>query len=125
MIAVDTSSLVAYLDGSTGVDVELLDEMLKAGQVVLPPVVLSEILSDPKLPKNLRHFLSQIPLMPVTDEFWVRVGDLRAKVLSKGYKSRIADAMIAQHCVDQNQKLITRDKDFRHYQRFGGLVIAV
>ena len=54
MIALDTSSLVAYLDGSTGKDVLAVDLALEQHQAVLPPVVLCELLSAPRLPRRAR-----------------------------------------------------------------------
>ena len=50
MIAVDTSSLVAYLQGDPGGDVDVVDAALADKRLVLPPIVLAEILSDPRLP---------------------------------------------------------------------------
>ena len=51
MIAVDTSSLIAYLSGASGRDVDLVDRALLDGQVYLAPVVVTELISDPKLPE--------------------------------------------------------------------------
>jgi len=50
VIALDSSSLIAYLSGSKGGDVDAVEFALRQKQAVLPPVVLSELLSDPKLP---------------------------------------------------------------------------
>ena len=47
MIAADTSSLVAYFNGEAGPDVDKLQAPLNAADLVLPPVVVTEILSDP------------------------------------------------------------------------------
>lgn len=47
MIAIDTSSLIAYLSGHAGLDVEATGLALEHRQAVLPPVVLSELLSEP------------------------------------------------------------------------------
>jgi hypothetical protein len=58
--------------------------------------------------------LLQLPLLEVQPGYWQRVGTLRAKVLARGFKSRVADALIAQCCIDHGVKLITRDRDFRH-----------
>ena len=49
MIAVDTSTWIAYLEGEGGEDVDVLDRALQDRQVVMAPVVLTEMLSDPKL----------------------------------------------------------------------------
>ncbi len=121
MIAVDTSTLVAYFHGESGEDVEALDAALEAGNIILPVVVLTEILSDPKLPASIEGWLKEIPRTVIHDGFWERAAALRKKILSNGLKSRLADAYIAQLCVDNKVSLITRDKDFRHYSKAAGL----
>jgi hypothetical protein len=121
MIAVDTSSFVAYLEGGSGGDVDAVDAALAQKQVVLPPVVLTEILSNPKLPGDFRRLLVEIPLLEITEGFWERAGHLRSRVLARGRKARIADALIAQSCIDYGVPLITRDGDFRHFFKLGGL----
>ncbi len=121
MIAFDTSSLIAYLGGQKGADVDLVEASLEQGHGALPPVVLSELLSDPTLPDNVQKLFLQLPLLPVIEGYWQRTGRLRSRILSNGYKARLADTLIAQSCVDHNVPLITRDADFRHFQRLAGL----
>ena len=50
MIAADTSTWIAFLQGDNGEDAQLLDEALVDRQVLMVPAVLTELLSDPKLP---------------------------------------------------------------------------
>lgn len=119
MIALDTSSLVHYLAGSPGKDVEAVDFVLTQSQGCLPPVVLSELLSDPKLPARLAEMLLQIPMLEVMPGFWERAGRLRARVMDAGHKAKLADALIAQSCVDHDVPLVTRDRDFRHFKTAG------
>ena len=121
MIATDTSSLVSYLSGLKGLDVELVDEALTNQILFLPPMVLTEILSDPKLDKQARYFLSGLPLLEIKPGFWERAGELRRKLISKGFKARLWDALITQCCLDHRISLITRDKDFSHFQKLGHL----
>jgi len=113
MIAADTSTWVAFLEGTEGEDVELLDRALQERQVLMVPVVLTELLSDPKLPASVADTLSDVPIIEIAAGFWQRAGALRAKVLSKRRKARLGDALIAQTCVDRGIPLITRDRDFR------------
>jgi predicted nucleic acid-binding protein len=121
LIAVDSSSWIAYLAGDRGVDTEAVETALAESQVCLPPVVLTEILSDAKLPQHVRSLFQQIPLLAVLEGYWERTGELRAKVLSKGRKAPLADALIAQSCLDHDRPLITRDADFRSFARVSGL----
>lgn len=119
MIAVDTSSLVAFFKGETGRDVESLTHALETHAALFPPVVLSELLSDYSLSAEVRDLLIQIPLVPVRPGYWERAGLLRAAILKRGTKARLADSLIAQSCMDQNVPLLTRDADFKRFLRFG------
>ena len=82
MTAADTSSWIAFLEGSTGEDVRLLDRALEDRQVVMVPVVLTELLSDASLPSNVVKAISDLPLLEITSGYWRRAGVLRAKVLA-------------------------------------------
>ena len=123
MIALDTSSVVAYLNGATGKDVLAVDLALEQQQAVLPPVVLCELLSAPGLPRRARTLLEQLPLLDILDGYWQRAGFLRARILAKRHKARIADALIAQSCLDHDVPLVSRDQDFRHFSRLAPLQI--
>ena len=57
--------------------------------------------------------------------FWERAGLLRAKLAARRSRARLADALIAQSCIDHDVRLITRDSDFRHFARVGGLRLAL
>lgn len=121
MIAVDSSSLIAYFQGAQGVDVERLENVLTLKALVLPPPVLTELLSDPEVSEPVLKLIAQTPTLQIQGDYWERAGHLRAKILAKGLKARLADTLIAQSCIDHDLPLITRDPDFRHFQRFGGL----
>lgn len=113
MIAIDSSSMIAYLSGADGRDVVVVEQALADQQVVLPPVVLTELVSDPKLPAKAFRLLLDLPRLEVFDGYWERVGTLRATLIRKRRRARLADALIAQSCLDHDLPLITRDKDFR------------
>lgn len=121
MIAVDSSSWIAYLAGEAGPDVETVEEALAQRQACLPPVVLTELLSDPRLPSSVAGLLRQLPLLPVLEGFWERAGLLRARLLAAGRRARLADALIAQSCLDHDLPLVARDADFRTFARLTGL----
>lgn len=121
MIALDSSSLIAFLEGAAGGDIDLVERSLSDRQACLPPVVLSEILSDPKLPRPLEELLLQLPRLDVVEGYWERAGALRGKILGLKVRARLADTLIAQSCIDHDVGLVTRDADFRHFVRAGGL----
>jgi predicted nucleic acid-binding protein len=113
MIAADSSTWIAYLGGGIGYDVGQLDRALESRQVLMVPVVLTELLSDPKLPPAVAEIIAEVPLIEIRAGYWQRAGELRAKVLAKRRKARLGDALIAQSCVDEGVALLTRDRDFR------------
>lgn len=124
MIAADTSTWVAFLEGDSGNDAQLLDRAMKERQLVMVPVVLTELLSDPNLPADVIRVLSEIPIVDIGPGYWQRAGMLRSKVLAKGRKARLGDALIAPSCIDQGIRLLTRDQDFRAFARVANLELA-
>jgi predicted nucleic acid-binding protein len=124
MIAADTSSLVAFFEGGKGKDVDLIEAALHASALFLPPPVLTELLSDPELPKSLRQAISQFPLLAITEGFWERAGDLRSGILRKGRRARLGDALIAQLAIDHKIPLVTRDSDFKYFQQISKLELV-
>jgi predicted nucleic acid-binding protein len=121
MIGIDTSTWVAFLSGETGTDTHLLDQALRDQHVVMIPVVLTELLSDPKISQDVIEKLLRIPLLEVGRGYWQRAGQTRAKVLAKRRKARLADALIAQSCLDRGIPLVTRDRDFDVFAQAAGL----
>jgi predicted nucleic acid-binding protein len=125
MIAADTSTWVAYLEGGQGTDTQQLDQALEDRQVLMVPVVLTELLSDPKLPSTIAETLSEVPLIEIEPGYWQRAGALRSKVLAKRHKARLGDALIAQSCIDRDIPLLTRDGDFRAFAAAAGLHLVL
>jgi len=124
MIAADTSSLSAYFRGEAGADVVTVATALSTGAIVLPLVVQTELLSDPTAISAMMETVLNFVLLPVLDGYWQRAGDARRLLMTKGYRAKIADALIAQSCIDHDVALITRDADFRHFAKYCGLKLA-
>jgi hypothetical protein len=121
VIAVDTSTWIAFLQGDRGADAELLDRALQDRQVLMVPAVLTELLSDPTLPAEVSQTLAELPLIEIAPGYWQRAGALRSRVLAKRRKARLGDALIAQSCIDSEIALLTRDRDFRAFAEAAGL----
>jgi predicted nucleic acid-binding protein len=115
MIAADSSTWIAFLEGAPGRDTELLDQALGDRQALMIPAVLTELFSDPFLSASAAGGLLDIPMIELQVGYWYRAGLLRAKVLSNRRKARLGDALIAQTCLDRNIPLLTRDQDFRTF----------
>lgn len=125
MIACDTGSLAAFMAGDPHAsDVGKLRAALSDGQLVLPPATLTEALSNPKTASRADAIISSLPVLEPMSGYWRRAAHSRAKLIGKGLKARLADALIAQSCIDADVELITRDRDFRHFAQYCGLKLA-
>ena len=127
MIAIDSSSWIAFFSDAerSGEDTALVESALADHQACLPPVVLTELLSDPKLPRSLAGMFAELPMLEPTAGYWERAGRLRAKLIAERRRARLADSLIAQTCIDHGVRLVTRDDDFLHFSRLGRLRLAV
>ncbi len=121
MIAIDTSSWIAFFAGAPGQDVDLVGRALRDGHACLAPVVLTELLSDPQLPQRVAALLQDLPRLEITEGYWERAGTLRSEILSQKLKAKLADTLIAQSCLDHEVALVSRDGDFRHFATSRGL----
>jgi predicted nucleic acid-binding protein len=119
LIAIDTSSLRRWSRSESGPDVERVDAAILNGLAALPPIVLSEALSSPAVEEDFVAFVLSLPLLPLDNDYWKHAGELRRSVLDAGFKAKLADALIAQVCIDNDVSLITYDVDFRHFTRAG------
>lgn len=125
MIAADSSTWIAYLQGSESHDTRLLDQELQGQKLLMPPAVLTELMSSPDLPPAVVQALLAVPLIDLKPGFWQRAGMLRAMVIARRRKARLGDALIAQSCIDSGVSLLTRDRDFKAFVEAGHLDILV
>jgi predicted nucleic acid-binding protein len=124
LIAADTSSLINYLAGADTPDRPKVRAALEAQELCLPPPVISELLSGAPRAPGLEVLLLNAPLMALEAEFWTRAGENRHLLLEKGLKAKLADALVAQCCIDADVPLIAADEDFRHFARWCGLKLV-
>jgi len=123
VVCADTNCWIAYFAGDPGEDTGILEEALKTHTVVMAPVVLTELVSDPELPIQDEMDLVTIRLLSPKAGFWWRAGKLRSVLLAKGYRPKTADTLIAQSCLDYQAEFVTRDRDFRPFAQHAGLVL--
>ena len=124
MIAVDTSTVIAYFAGDSGSDIKTLDAAFMDQAVLFPPIVVTEFLSARNLSRDWRDEILSMPMLEIKDGYFARAGFLRAKLLDHGYKAHLGDTLIAQSCIDHEVQLLTRDRDYRHFVRLGGLQLC-
>lgn len=124
MIAADTSAVLHFLHGFDGPARPAVRRALRDERLVLPPLVLTELLSAPSPESDLDALLGAAPLVPVIDGYWERAALNRRTLAMRGLKARLADALIAQSCIDAGIPLISGDSDFRHFAVHCGLKLA-
>jgi predicted nucleic acid-binding protein len=121
VICADTSSFVALLQGDQGRDVEVLARALTQRTLFLSPVSVTELLSDPELAPALEKLVLRIPQLEIRPGYWERAGKLRARLINQRFRAKIADSLITQSCLDYQVPLVTRDGDFRAFQKLTDL----
>jgi predicted nucleic acid-binding protein len=119
LIAIDSSVLIAFLEGKSSPATAKCERAIADLTARLPMAVVAECLSAPGLNTPQRHAIESVLTLETTPDYWKRVGALRAKLLAKGHKAKLGDALIAQNCIDHHIPLLTTDTDFRHYTRLG------
>ena len=124
MIAADTSSLIAFFSGANGDDVGKIANALRTISLGLPPVVVTELLSDADSNTNLAPQIADCPQLEILPGYWERAGITRSTLLAKGLAAKVPDTLIAQSCIDHDVALITRDTGFRHFVKHCGLKLA-
>lgn len=115
MIAVDTSSFVAFLSGEEAEDTALITQAIKDEVLILPPFVVTELCSARSISDETKAVISELPRLTIPDGFWEKAGEMRATILKAGKKARTLDSMIAASCVVHDIALIARDGDYRHF----------
>lgn len=124
MIAVDSSTLIAYVTGDMAQDTDKLHAaLLQDGKVALCPLVVTEMTSV-LLDAKSRELLKRFHRLDFSEGFWERAGAARYRLISKKLKAHVGDAVIAQSCIDHAIPLLTRDRDFRHYATLCGLELV-
>ncbi len=125
MFAVDSSTLIAFGNNEQGQDIDFFTQAILQEKIVIPPAVIGEVLSNPNHNNRIEQVLGGIQELSIHERYWQRVGALRCTIIKNKLKARFADTMIAQSCIDHSVPLITRDTDFRHFVKFGGLKLAI
>jgi len=119
LIAIDTSAFARYLDGLEDRSTMMVERAMRGKIAILPPVVVTELLSNPAMPEEARAEIVSLNRLTTDETYWERAGILRAALRRAGVKAHLADCLIAQACIDNDAPLITYDRDFRHFESAG------
>lgn len=121
MICADTSSLVRFLEGESGPDIELIARAALRGDLVVAPPTVTELLSYTEARPRLGDLLAIASVLPLEPTAWEKAGLIRRGLKRMGLRATLADALIAQCCIDAEVALIAHDPDFRHFAAHFGL----
>jgi tRNA(fMet)-specific endonuclease VapC len=116
-VVVDTSTWIQFLGGRPATE---LEAALAAGAVVLPPIVVAELVSGARSARDraaIVKLLRDLPIHETPFEHWVRVGELRRRLLGKGEAISTPDAHVAQCALDRDALLLSRDAVFERVAR--------
>ena len=124
MIVADSSVLIPWAEGHVTVKTDLLDYHIGQNTLRVVPVSITELLSAPNLRPEIRLVADTLDLLDLRDGYWARAGLLRGRCLAAGRRARLADALIAQACLDADLPLLTSDADFDVFASVGGLKLV-
>lgn len=122
MIGVDASAIIPWLKQDSGAD--FLQELVAGGRAAVAPVTITELFSDKRGIDTVADAIKGFRVIDLTTGHWERAGAMRAALRTAGRKAPMADALIAQACIDANIPLLTRDADFKVYADLFGLKLA-
>ena len=112
-LVVDTSVWVDFFAGRPS---PVLEDGLAQGLVILPPVVVAELVSGARLPKQraeIVDLLRDLAIHPTPLAHWIAVGELRRRLAAKGVAISTPDAHVAQCALEADAALLSRDSVFR------------
>ena len=122
-VVADTS---VWIELFAGRPAAALEDALAQGLVVLPPLVVAELISGARRPRDraaIEDLVAELPLHDTPLEHWVRVGDLRRRLAGRGISVSTPDAHVAQCALDRGALLLSRDAIFAHIARAAGLKV--
>lgn len=117
-LIVDASS---WIDFFHGLDLPPLEAALEQGRVILSPVVVSELVSGARTPRDLAlltELLIDLPVHHTPLEHWIRVGELRKFLRDRGLSVSTPDAHVAQCALDRGAWLLSGDRVFPSIAQF-------
>jgi len=116
-----------WIDFLAGVSVPDLEDALARRVVVLAPVVVAELISGARRPRDraaIADLLTELALHDTPIDHWVRVGELRRDLRDHGVSVSTPDAHVAQCAIDRDAALFSRDAVFRRVARHSRLKLA-
>ena len=123
-VIIDTS---VWIDFFAGRSTSAIEDALAQGAVVLSPVVVAELVSGARRPKEraaIADLARDIALHETPLAHWIRVGELRRHLKDKGLTVSTPDAHVAQCALERDALLLSRDAIFQQIARVSSLRVS-
>lgn len=129
MILVDTSVWIDFFAGRNLPHVVILEQfILNNEDLALCGIILTEILqgiADDTTHKRVKHNLSPLIMLPMTEAIFVRAADIYRKLRKQGITIRKTnDCIIAATALEHDCQVLHNDKDFVSIAKYYPLKIA-
>lgn len=128
VIVVDSSVWIAYFNGKTTRETELLDELLGVEPIMTGDLILAEVLQGFRTDGDFRRAkaaLDTLIFAPMAgrDIALASAGNYR-KLRAKGITVRkTIDMLIASFCIENGHPLLHANRDFDAIEKHLGLVV--
>jgi hypothetical protein len=123
-VVVDTSAWIDFFAGRPAATVE---DALARGLAVLSPLVVAELISGARRPRERASIADLVRDLPVHEtplDHWIRVGELRQRLRARGISVSTPDAHVAQCAIERGALLVSRDRIFERVARATALRLA-
>jgi len=123
-VVVDTSVWINFLAGHP---IPGLEEALARGVVVLAPIVVAELISGARHPRDraaIGDLLAELEIHQTPIDHWIRVGELRRRLGDRGIAVSTPDAHVAQCALDRDAILLSADAIFFRVRRHSKLKLG-
>ena len=120
-VVVDTS---VWIDFFAGTSVPALEQALAGGVAILSPLVVAELISGARRPRDraaIADLLAELPVHETPLAHWVQVGELRRHLKDRGVTASTPDVHVAQCALDHEAVLLSRDVVFTRIARHSKL----
>lgn len=119
-VVIDTSVWVEYFRGHRPALYAHVDALVVARQLANLRIITAELLRGANTPlarRAIHETVALIPTVPLSDEFWLDVGEFCHQLSRHGVKASLTDGWIAKAVIDHRCALWSLDKDFQHIAR--------
>jgi len=115
-VIIDTSAWIESFRPDSGKSFQqLVRDMIVQDLVLLPGIIKTELLRGTKNKKEynqLGQMLKGLTSLAVAEDFWERLSNFSFQLFRKGITVPLTDTYIALLCIENQARLIHRDKHF-------------